>query len=1001
MIKAKKRGISLALALVLLFTLMPVLSFDAFAAVAAQTIGGEGADGTKEQLQITVGIDGKIAEYRLTESGSYQYQYYSTNSNGTAVMFDAGGAEKNLGAAYMLYYILGEELLVSSIEKSADGRSITTTYYDTVDPASASVKLDLIVSYAYNSESLYKTFVLTNLSETEAITNVHITHGGDTYFANSDEGYSYYDSAMGMVFLTKDASSGMMSFRGIGDTPADNYWAGYYSDGAEWATQRVTTNTVDSNFQDNGYYLRWIKDSLAAGETWTITSMESFSAAGQIMLTGLTDGITAPGGRVPYLFVATNVHTEAIDVVLDIECDDASLTPYLTTLGGVSTNSDGDYVLTVPASSSVTLQAELLVPEDTEDETVCPFKINATYPVPGSDTDTSTNSVSATTYVNVDAVAVMNTTDIEITEKKLSLTVALSDGYPAAEATELVVTLKNEDGDVVATYTQTVPAGSVSVEVTATIAPALTDPTANYFLEITGPAVGLSPFKIATSAISASATFYTLTVSGGTGGGSYTAGAKVTISANAPSAGMTFGGWSSNNGGSFANAALSETEFTMPEGDVTVTAGFTSVGGFTDIPSSTPEPEDESLVIVDGKEVDAGKVTVDIDTGTTTTVVNQEVITDQIVNATDNVTVIVPKSEDSSTAVAELVVKNVDDMAAGEITLSVQVGNVTYEVPTAAVDTQAILESLGAENASDVPISISITTEVSDEVQATVEQAIAEFEGEIVFPPMQFTITASYNGQTVDVTEFGGYVSRAVEITEEQASKITTAIVIEPDGTVRHVPTKVYQKNGKWYAEINSLTNSTYVLIANEASFTDIEGKWFESYAQEAGDRKIVNGYPDGTFGGDGYITRAEFTQLLVSALGLPATGNGAVFTDINSADWFAGSVGAAYEHGLVSGFPDGSFAPDANITRQEAMQMIKNAAKIANYNGISGALDAFADGAQVADWAWDAVSFCVGSGLVGGFDGRIMPNADITRGEVAAITLRLLRAANLVDIRS
>lgn len=108
--------------------------------------------------------------------------------------------------------------------------------------------------------------------------------------------------------------------------------------------------------------------------------------------------------------------------------------------------------------------------------------------------------------------------------------------------------------------------------------------------------------------------------------------------------------------------------------------------------------------------------------------------------------------------------------------------------------------------------------------------------GTLQVPPVQFTITAVYGGKTVEVERFSQYVQRVIEIPAgTDASRITTAVVKEPDGTERQVPTCVFMKDGKWYAKINSLTNSTYALIYNQASFADAAGKWYESIVGDNG----------------------------------------------------------------------------------------------------------------------------------------------------------------------
>lgn len=81
----------------------------------------------------------------------------------------------------------------------------------------------------------------------------------------------------------------------------------------------------------------------------------------------------------------------------------------------------------------------------------------------------------------------------------------------------------------------------------------------------------------------------------------------------------------------------------------------------------------------------------------------------------------------------------------------------------------------------------------------------------VVLPPVDFTVTATFNGKTVDVTKFSAYVEREIPLPDgTDPSKITTALVLDPDGTTHHVPTYVVIRDGKYYAVVKSLTNSTY-----------------------------------------------------------------------------------------------------------------------------------------------------------------------------------------------
>ena len=270
-----------------------------------------------------------------------------------------------------------------------------------------------------------------------------------------------------------------------------------------------------------------------------------------------------------------------------------------------------------------------------------------------------------------------------------------------------------------------------------------------------------------------------------------------------------------------------------------------------------------------------------------------------------------------------------------------------------------------------------------------------------VFVPIQFHITAHYNGQSVPVDTFNEFVGRTINVPEEIAKMITTGIVICDEGTSRHVPTNVFAEGGNHYATVYSLTNSTYVLIYYDVDFDDVSGTWYTPCVDEKASRTIIRGREDGLFYSQDDITRAEFAAMIIRALGLQPNGSRSVFRDVSANAWYAGYVGKAYEYGLISGVGGGMFEPDRYITREEAMLLIQKAAVIAGFAGRSGDISSFADAGSVSSWAVGAAEWNVGSGLVDGRDGLLDPTENITRAETATIVLRLLRNAGLIDERA
>lgn len=176
-----------------------------------------------------------------------------------------------------------------------------------------------------------------------------------------------------------------------------------------------------------------------------------------------------------------------------------------------------------------------------------------------------------------------------------------------------------------------------------------------------------------------------------------------------------------------------------------------------------------------------------------------------------------------------------------------------------------------------------------------------------------------------------------------------------------------------------------------EPAFADIAGQWYESYVELVAEAGIIKGYDDGLFHGDNHVTREEFAAMLVRALDLTDNGKACAFTDI-SGRWSEEAIRIAAQNGLVNGVNATTFAPDAEITRQEMMTMIARALKATGLN-VTGSddLSGYADANEVSDWALSSVRTLVASGIISGDNGKLNPMGTCTRSEAAAVFSRLL----------
>ncbi|MGO4540048.1 RCC1 domain-containing protein [Paenibacillus sp. 2TAB19] len=277
----------------------------------------------------------------------------------------------------------------------------------------------------------------------------------------------------------------------------------------------------------------------------------------------------------------------------------------------------------------------------------------------------------------------------------------------------------------------------------------------------------------------------------------------------------------------------------------------------------------------------------------------------------------------------------------------------------------------------------------------------------ILTSPVDFRLLVSYGGKTIEADRFDAYAERELPMPEGVSPDGTvTAVVLESNGDIRHVPTRFIVRDGRYAAIASSLTNSSYALIRHSRSFSDVVSHWAESAINDMASRLIVSGVNNDSFNPNGAVSRAEFAAIMIRALGLPANGAGSSFTDVASSDWFAGTASIAQQYGIIEGEPDGNFRPNAPITRQEAAVIVSRAWQLARTGRETAWNDAnsgprsesFRDEEQIASWAKKSVDLTVQLGLFKGTYGSFLPSSNLTRAEAAAVVQRLLQQSGLID---
>lgn len=433
------------------------------------------------------------------------------------------------------------------------------------------------------------------------------------------------------------------------------------------------------------------------------------------------------------------------------------------------------------------------------------------------------------------------------------------------------------------------------------------------------------------------------------------------------------------------------------------TGGTAPSSGTTQSPGTQPAGGFD--IYVNGKAESAGKVTV---TGTndrtvTTVEVDPQKLEAKLAAEGTNAVVTVVLNKPSDAWIVQLPGGTIEKMVQGQASLEVQAVGASYRIPAEQIDLTKLASELGTDRTQDVKVEIRIA-DAGTEGQKLARQAEASGDFTVIATPFEFGVYAVYGDRTAELRDYSAYVERTIAVPAGvDPNKITTGVVLEADGSVRHVPTRVTRQGEQYTAEINSLTNSIYSLVWHPMEFADVANHWSREAVNDMGSRMVVEGTGLNRFEPNRDISRAEFASMLVKGLGLrPQQAQVLKFSDVSADAWYADAIQTAYAYGVLSGYADGTYRPEAKISRQEALILIANAMKITGLSdqlsSVNGALDRYEDRMEVASSAYPAIEACIEAGLVTGrSSATLAPLANMTRAEAAALVQRLLQKSGLI----
>ena len=177
------------------------------------------------------------------------------------------------------------------------------------------------------------------------------------------------------------------------------------------------------------------------------------------------------------------------------------------------------------------------------------------------------------------------------------------------------------------------------------------------------------------------------------------------------------------------------------------------------------------------------------------------------------------------------------------------------------------------------------------------------------------------------------------------------------------------------------------------APFTDVDtAKWYHLSVDYVLTHKMMNGVSSRAFAPNANLTRGMLVQILYNLEGKPK-GTAANFSDVQADAWYAEAVGWAATNKVVTGYADGTFRPNAAVTREQAAAILYRYAQSKGIDvsvGENTNILSYVDVQQASEYAIPALQWAVGAGVLNGKNGsRLAPTGTATRAEIAAIMQR------------
>ncbi|MBH8552172.1 family 10 glycosylhydrolase [Nostocaceae cyanobacterium CENA357] len=185
-------------------------------------------------------------------------------------------------------------------------------------------------------------------------------------------------------------------------------------------------------------------------------------------------------------------------------------------------------------------------------------------------------------------------------------------------------------------------------------------------------------------------------------------------------------------------------------------------------------------------------------------------------------------------------------------------------------------------------------------------------------------------------------------------------------------------------------------MVSTSTRFSDVQNHWARLFIEALAVRRILNGYPNGTFRPDNSVTRAEFAAIIGAVFTVPSKRQYVPFIDVPANHWAISAIQKVYETGFLVGYPDQRFRPNDRIARGDVLVAIVNGLEMAakvEADLLSALPQIYQDAAKIANYGKNQAAIATRAGLVASYPNvkLLNPTVAATRADVSVMVYQAL----------